>query len=183
MSAPSTSSLVRCSTCGKAIRFVRTERGKYMPVEPEPETFIDVAGVMRKGYRPHWGDCQPVLFGQAGPAFDLGQAAEAIYLLYPRKVARDAAIKAIGRAITKVAADGCIPVEKAASWLEDRTRLFAESAAGRAVYETGDYRPHPRTWFSQGRYKDHVNEWGNWADRARDGQHQEPERDIPEEAY
>ena len=57
----------RCSSCGASIRWARTEKGKAIPVDPEPVTdgnlIVDEAGVARvvgagKGtHRSHFASC------------------------------------------------------------------------------------------------------------------------------
>jgi hypothetical protein len=90
-------------------------------------------------------------------------ALEELYSLYPRKVGKANAIKAIVKAIARLYSSEkptaerwidfgrCGPV----AWLRERIRLFASSPKGQA----GDYTPHPATWFNQSRYLDDDREW------------------------
>lgn len=83
---------------------------------------------------------------------------EEIYALYPRKVAKRAAIKSISFALTRLH-DG--EAGQAMSWasagilLIEATAKFAQSFAG----TRGTYTPHPTTWFNQARYLDDPKEW------------------------
>ena len=82
-----------------------------------------------------------------------------IYNLYPRKVARRAAIRAIVNAITRVH-DGEVngkPMvwEDAYKFLITKTRQYAESPAGNRE----SFTPYPATFFNQSRYLDHEMEW------------------------
>lgn len=84
---------------------------------------------------------QGVLGGAA-----LDSAAEAVYGVYPRKVGKPAAIRAIAKAIQR---DGYDPVIDAA-------RKFAVCWEGRKDME---FCPHPATWFNQSRYNDDPSTW------------------------
>jgi len=84
--------------------------------------------------------------------------AEAVYQIYPRKVGKPPALRAITKALKKVEPE----------WLKERTRLYAESRAG----EDPSYTPHPATWFHQERYADDP---ATWAVKGN-GQHQLPIR-------
>lgn len=83
--------------------------------------------------------------------------AEAIYDLYPRKVGKAAAVKAITSAYARLRASGDPdPV----TTLSYKAAAYAASPAGRKPPDGGnDYRPHPATWFNQARYEDDENEW------------------------
>jgi hypothetical protein len=70
--------------------------------------------------------------------------ADAIYEAYPRKVAPDAAKRAIKAALKKVGFD-----ELLAAVTE-----FAASPKGQ-----GEFCPHPATWFNEGRWADDRKEW------------------------
>lgn len=69
---------------------------------------------------------------------------ESIYDAYPRKVGKDAALKAIYKALRRIAPD------HDALWLLDRTSAYAETRRN----EDPQFTPHPATWFNQGRYLD-----------------------------
>lgn len=78
---------------------------------------------------------------------EAGQA-EHIYKLYPRKVGRTAALKAINKAIKEAGFDDLLESVKAyadavAKWPEDDKRFI----------------PHPATWFNRGSYMDDRAEW------------------------
>lgn len=85
--------------------------------------------------------------------------ANAVYGVYPRKVARRAALKAIEHALTRIH-DGEVnekPMiwEDAYKFLITKTRQYADSPAG----NRGSMTPHPATFFNQSRYLDHEVEW------------------------
>jgi hypothetical protein len=69
---------------------------------------------------------------------------EEIYDAYPRHVGRNAALKAIEKAICRTA-----PSQDSA-WLLERTRAYARQRKG----EDEKFTPHPKTWFNEGRYYD-----------------------------
>ncbi len=75
-----------------------------------------------------------------------------VYQSYPRKVGRQAALRAIAKAIQVVADRG---IEDPAAWLVEKVQAFAKSPAGNA----GEFVPHPSTWFNEGRYDDDPAEW------------------------
>lgn len=84
-----------------------------------------------------------------------------IYDLYPRKVARKAAIAAILKALRKVPG----------MTLMERTKAYAEAKAG----ADHQFIPHASTWFNQERWDDDPAEWRvgqspkvNGWDRIRD---------------
>ena len=54
-----------CRGCGKQIAFIKTEKGKTMPVDPEPEyfipaggpnTYVMIDGSIKRGRKPDDGD-------------------------------------------------------------------------------------------------------------------------------
>ncbi len=47
----------RCKSCDAEIRFIRTEKGRAMPVDIKPITVITSLGKTIKAFTPHWGDC------------------------------------------------------------------------------------------------------------------------------
>lgn len=73
---------------------------------------------------------------------------EQIYAAYPRKVGKQAAIKAIQKAIKQ-----SNPKE-----LLQRTMFFA-TCVERWPADERQYCPHPATWFNRGSYDDDPNEW------------------------
>jgi hypothetical protein len=81
-----------------------------------------------------------------------------IYRMYPRKVGRAVAVKAIYAALRRLQVGeerkfcGGVP---AFAFLQERVKEFAQSPAGKA----GQYCPHPKTWFTQSRYLDDPKEW------------------------
>ena len=74
--------------------------------------------------------------------------AEDIYKLYPRKVGRGAAIKAIQKALTIVD-----PVV-----LREAVMVYAEETSHWPESEK-QYIPHPATWFNQQRWEDDKRQW------------------------
>lgn len=72
--------------------------------------------------------------------------AERIYGVYPRKVGRPVALRAIARAIAKVGF----------AELLNRTAAFAAAVAGKDP----QFIPHPATWFNQERFADDPATWG-----------------------
>jgi hypothetical protein len=78
------------------------------------------------------------------------QIAQQIYDLYPRKVGKTAALRAIERVLKA----GRIPAED----LIVCTQNYA-TATARWAPEDREYIPNPATWFNQGRYEDDPREW------------------------
>ena len=74
--------------------------------------------------------------------------AEAIFALYPRKVAKQAALRAILKVLDKVPGD----------ILTERVRVYAGMVA-RWRKDDRTFVPHPATWFNEGRYDDDPKEW------------------------
>lgn len=93
-----------------------------------------------------------------------GFAAE-VYSVYPRKVGKADALKAIVKAIITVANRGATEKHpdfgrdacRAKEWLKSRTLTFAESPEGRRT--DTQFVPYPATWFNGARYYDDVTEW------------------------
>lgn len=81
---------------------------------------------------------------------DFDKLAEAVYALYPRKVGKAAAIKAI----VKVLKNGTITELE----LQTRVKRYAEAVAKWSEQDR-TYIPNPSTWFNQGRYDDDPNTW------------------------
>jgi hypothetical protein len=67
-----------------------------------------------------------------------------IYDAYPRHVGKNDALKAIEKAICRIAPS------KDAQWLLERTRAYARQRKG----EDEKYTPYPATWFNHGHYDD-----------------------------
>lgn len=49
--------LPTCNVCGKEIAFIRTTKGKKMPVDREQISIIAADGKMYSGWRPHFATC------------------------------------------------------------------------------------------------------------------------------
>jgi hypothetical protein len=75
--------------------------------------------------------------------------AEDIYAAYPRKVGKQAAVKAINKAAKRVGS---------LSELLSCTKAYA---AATATWPAADkqFIPHPATWFNRGSYDDDPKEW------------------------
>jgi hypothetical protein len=84
---------------------------------------------------------------------------EEIYQLYPRKMGKREALKAITAAIKRVEGGEYRNVKRteteAIAGIKGRTDLFARSAAG----NRGKFTPHPATWFNRSGYLDDPKEW------------------------
>jgi hypothetical protein len=94
---------------------------------------------------------------QAPPDKTAGKVtAELIYLAYPRKVGKAAAVKIITRLMTTARGD-MLPDERA-RYLLQRTVAFNNCVVLWPAAER-QYCPHPATWFNQGRYDDDPKEW------------------------
>ena len=106
--------------------------------EPEPEP-VKVSEANASSPRKDSGKPDPV---------------EAIYEAYPRKVGKQAALRAIGRALKRLW-DAGMAKREAEVFLFKRTHAYARSPAG----NDGEFTPHPATWFNQGRYDDDPQEW------------------------
>lgn len=93
-----------------------------------------------------------------------GGRAELVYLAYPRKVGKQAALKAIQTAGKRLAGERFAgDLDAAAAFLLARTQAYA---ASRIVQTTpNQFIKHPASWFNAGCYDDDPREW----DRARTG--------------
>ena len=89
-------------------------------------------------------------------------SAEDIYAAYPRKVGKQAAVKAIQKAIRQIADarghDDMIGGIPAIEVLMERTQLYASHVTR---WPTADkqFIPHPATWLNRGSYDDDPKEW------------------------
>ena len=75
----------------------------------------------------------------------LDEQAMTIYLAYPRKVARKAALRAIKKAL----------LEEPFGSLLDAVEEYAEAREG----QDSQFTPHPSTWFNQERWADDRDDW------------------------
>lgn len=91
-----------------------------------------------------------------------GVTAEDIYAAYPRKVGKQAAIKAIQKAIRQIydtrGHDDLIGGIPAIEVLMERTKLYASHVAQWPAADK-QFIPHPATWFNRGSYDDDPKEW------------------------
>jgi hypothetical protein len=87
---------------------------------------------------------------------------EQIYGAYPLKVGRSDAIRSIGRALEKIAAEKlsrpALAETHPAVWLLSRVNAYARAVAQWPADEK-QYVPHASTWFNQGRYDDEDRAW------------------------
>jgi hypothetical protein len=84
---------------------------------------------------------------------------ESVYSVYPRKVGKRTALRAIQFALTRLHDgefhDKPMTWEDAFAFLFAKTKQYADSPAG----NRGEFTPHPSTFFNQSRYLDHEIEW------------------------
>jgi uncharacterized protein YdaU (DUF1376 family) len=126
--------------------------------ETETETETETGTVKSKNTSSATGVASPR--GNSGP-----DPVEAIYQAYPRKVGKQAALKAIDKAVEQVAKANGWPIRDAQEFLFERTQAYARSPAG----NDGEYTPHPATWFNRGSYDDDPAEWRRNGDMGRSG--------------
>ena len=64
------SRVTKCRGCGRDIAFIKTTKGKSMPVNPEsvyfipaggPNTYVMIDGSVKRGREPHYGDGQSAI--------------------------------------------------------------------------------------------------------------------------
>lgn len=82
----------------------------------------------------------------------VGESAEAIYQAYPRKEAKQSAIKAILKALDHG------DVTERAAYMLSKTRAYADAVAKWPADER-QYVPHPATWFNRGSFDDDPSAW------------------------
>ena len=46
-----------CKKCKAKIRWIKTKKGKWMPVDSKEITIVTIVGEIQKGYIPHWATC------------------------------------------------------------------------------------------------------------------------------
>lgn len=83
---------------------------------------------------------------------------EAWYAVYPRKRKPRDAARAYERAIARISKSQFLTPADAATWLLERTRIFASSPAGQ-VSDDGDFRPYPATWLNADEFETDPVEW------------------------
>lgn len=81
-----------------------------------------------------------------------------------RKVGKAAALKSIEKAIRAVADARTMSHDQAAAYLMERATAYTASPIAQAEMQ---YRPHPTTWFNQGRYDDDPATWQHSKSNAR----------------
>jgi hypothetical protein len=86
--------------------------------------------------------------------------AEAIYANYPRKVAKDAALRAISAAIDRKNGEVAGLLESTQAYARavetwPKAVRFKRGQTG----DTFDTVPHPATWFNEGRFDDERSNW------------------------
>ena len=94
----------------------------------------------------------------------LDDDAERIYNLYPRKIAKAGAIKAITKAIKDTGN---------AAAIETATKAYAKAVAAWPE-DDKKFIPHPSTWFNRGSYDDDPAEWERKPDKRFDAPKQKP---------
>lgn len=107
-----------------------------------------------------WDEVEKTILGallrqtEASSEIPVGNKAtpEAIYALYPRKVGRDAAIKAIAKAAVRLKEPDPL------AYLLERTKLYSTAVAMWPA-DRRQFIPHAATWYNQGRYADDSKEW------------------------
>jgi hypothetical protein len=77
------------------------------------------------------------------------------YAAYPRKVGKQDASTAYGRAIARIATGRGLSKTDAHLLLLETTSRYAVTPAGNA----GTFTPHPATWLNRGSYEDDPSEW------------------------
>lgn len=90
-----------------------------------------------------------------GTAIDA--AAAALYELYPKKVGKTAALKAIVKALKQPGAPTELELQATVKAYRDAVAKWPHEA--RYTREGNDTVPHPATWFNQGRYADDPATW------------------------
>jgi hypothetical protein len=76
------------------------------------------------------------------------------YRLFPKKVGKQEAAAAFGRALKKIAAMRAMESPEALDWLCGVTEAFATSPKGR-----GEFVKNPASWLNAGHYDDDPGEW------------------------
>lgn len=90
-----------------------------------------------------------------------------IYALFPRHIGKEAALKAIAKAINKAGVEKLVIAVNRYKFCTDRWKK-----------EDRQYIPHPATWFNEGRYDDDQAEWdkgGKPAGKAKPSVYEEPQ--------
>lgn len=115
--------------------------------------------------------------------------ASTVYSEYPRKMAKDDALKAIAKAIGKIAKEGATDQhadfgashEAAAAWLKERVWLYSQSQQGQRLDK--DKIPYPARWMNAGQYSDDPREWqdvgGGSANHKTNGRADVPDNYVP----
>lgn len=86
--------------------------------------------------------------GDVNAASKQDQDVESLYSLYPRKIGKGSALKAIRKALKSTDAEV----------LREAVGAYAE-AVGRWPKEERQFVPHPSTWFNSRRWEDDRSEW------------------------
>jgi hypothetical protein len=123
----------------------------------ETQTQIGVTEKRREekiGEEKHTADADCVRLSKRQPKA-YSESFEQWYAIYPRKVSKEDAAAAFGRALTKIVQRRGMTNEEALDWLCGVTSVFSKSTAG----NSGTFTPHPASWLNQGRYDDDQAEW------------------------
>lgn len=88
---------------------------------------------------------------------DEDKLAEAIYAIYPKKVGKTAALKAIVKVLKLPGGPTELELQTTVKAYRDAVAKWPHEA--RYTREGNDTVPHPATWFNQGRYADDPATW------------------------
>jgi hypothetical protein len=99
---------------------------------------------------------------------DLEKLAEAIYAIYPKKVGKTAALKAIVKVLK-------LPGGPTELELQATVKAYRDAVA-KWDEQDKTFVPHPATWFNQGRYADDPATWIRESDSSRQNAGQKKER-------
>ena len=152
---------------GYAPLYLLTESGKWHtpttldPSQMEPQTPTTL------GHRPLPNEAtkgNPLKGNPKKVIHKLDEDAERIYNLYPRKIAKAGAIKAITKAIKDTGN---------AAAIEAATKSYAKAVAAWPE-DDKKFIPFPSTWFNRGSYEDDPGEWERKPDKRFDAPNQKP---------
>ena len=145
---------------------VRTNRELFPnepPFQPPLEPDGNIASASASSFASSKDQKQTPLLDDEHRASEIEEQIRQIYEAYPRKVAPDAAIKAIKKSIARLVEGNSKypPMNEvlARRYLWKMTAEYAASPAGQKSISDKDFRPYPSTWFNQGHYFDNVSEW------------------------
>jgi hypothetical protein len=132
-------------------RFLENQAA-HLPWEPSAE-------VLRPAFIAGWearGSAETPSRANEPKRVDIVPVAHAIYTAYPRKIGKQAALKAIAKAAKQLAVGD--PSGGNWEYLLKRTLLYAD-AVKRWPAADKRFIPHPATWYNRGSYDDDSREW------------------------